>query len=224
MIFEHIKHDYSLPELDCETLKTGRTYKTPEGNKYPSITTVLGATSDKSGLDDWVKRVGKKEADRVLHHAGIRGTNVHQMTEDYLNNKEDWDKNQNLFDKYTFNTVKPILDKRVNNIWAQEVPLYSDKLKLAGRVDCIADFDGVLSIIDFKTSRKEKKREWITGYFVQAAFYAAAFYERTGISIKQSAIIMAVDDGNPLVFVQDTHSYLKELLARRKQYAEMKGI
>ncbi len=224
MNFEHISHNYELPELDCVTLETGRTYTTPEGNKYPSITTVLGATADKAGLDEWVKRVGQEEADRVLHHAGIRGTNVHDMAENLLNNNKDWDKGHNLFDKYTFSSIKPILEKRINNIWAQEVPLYSDRFKIAGRVDCIAEFDGVLTVIDFKTSRKEKKREWISGYFLQAAFYAAAFYERTGIPIRKSAIIMSVDDGPPLVFVQNTHEYLAELMLRRKQYKELKGI
>jgi len=222
-MFRHVPNKVSLPELECETKDTGRVYITPEGNIYPSITTVLGA-KPKDGLDEWRKRVGSAEADKVLRQAGVRGTIIHQMAEDYLNNKPDWAQGAMPVNMFTFNSIKPILDRSVDNIWAQEVPLYSDRFKIAGRVDCIAEFDGVLSVIDFKTSRKEKKREWITDYFRQAAFYAAAFYERTGVAIKQSAIIMSVDDGNPLVFRQGTFEYLDGLVEARNYYKKVRGI
>jgi genome maintenance exonuclease 1 len=119
---------------------------------------------------------------------------------------------------FSFNQIKKILDERVNNVWFQETFLYSDSLKCAGQTDCIAEFDGELSIIDFKTSRKEKKKEWILGYFIQAAFYAAAFYEMTGIPIKQAAIVLMVDDSEPQVFKVNTYDYLPEFLKVRKKY------
>jgi genome maintenance exonuclease 1 len=106
----------------------------------------------------------------------------------------------------------------------QEAFLYSDKLQCAGQVDCIAEYDGKLSIIDFKTSRKPKKEEWITNYFIQASFYAAAFYERTGIAIKQGVIIITVDGSEPQVFKVNTFDYLQHFVAVREKYRELKGI
>jgi genome maintenance exonuclease 1 len=223
-MFTHVELDKSnVPELECETLPTGRTYQTPEGNKYPSITTVLSLRG-KEGILAWRKRVGEEVANKISRQAATRGTAVHTLAEDYLNNKEDWAKKAMPANIFSFNQIKPILDERVNNIWAQEVPLYSDKFKIAGRVDCIAEFDNELTIIDFKTSRKPKKEEWIQGYFTQAAFYAAAFYERTGVPIKKFAIIISVDDNEPQVFTGNTFDYLKELLEIRIEYAEVKGI
>jgi len=221
-MFNHVNMQ-AMPELECETLSTGRTYITPEGNKYPSITTVLGNLS-KAGILAWRKRVGEEVANKISTQAAGRGTAVHQLAEDYLNNESDWSKDAMPSNVFSFNQIKPILDKRVNNIWAQEVPLYSDKFKIAGRVDCIAEFDGELTIIDFKTARKPKKEEWIENYFMQAAFYAAAFYERTGVSIKQFAIIIAVDDNEPQVFTGKTFDHLSKLLDARMKYAEEKGI
>jgi hypothetical protein len=221
-MFNHVAME-ALPELECETLPTGRTYITPEGNKYPSITTVLGHKS-KEGILAWRKKVGEEVANKISTQAATRGTAVHQLAEDYVNNKEDWSKGAMPSNLFTFNTIKPILDNHVDNIWAQEVPLYSDKFKIAGRVDCIAEYDGQLTIIDYKTARKPKKAEWIQNYFMQAAFYAAAFYERTGVSIKQFAIIVAVDDSEPQVFTGKTFDYLKPLLDARIEYAEAKGI
>ena len=221
-MFQHVEMK-TLPELECETLPTGRTYITPEGNKYPSITTVLSLRG-KEGIKKWRERVGEEEANKISTQAATRGTAVHQLAEDYLNNKEDWSKGSMPSNLFAFNQIKTILDKRVNNIWAQEVPLYSDKFMIAGRVDCIAEFDGELTIIDFKTSRKPKKAEWIQNYFLQAAFYAAAFYERTGVAIKKFAIIITVDGDDPQVFTGNTHDYLKELLEVRTEYAKIKGI
>lgn len=222
-MFTHVQMEHVLPELECETLTTGRTYVTPEGNKYPSITTVLGELS-KASILQWKKRVGEEQANRISTQASIRGTAVHQLAEDYLNNDPDWAKGAMPSNLFAFNQIKPILDARVNNIWQQEVPLYSDQLQLAGRVDCIAELDGVLTIIDFKTSRKPKKTEWISNYFMQGTFYAAAFLERTGIAIKQTAIIIAVDGDEPQVFVEPVHKWLKPLVDARKNYKNIHNI
>ena len=222
-MFNHVDHEYELLDLECETLPTGRTYVTPEGEKYPSITTVLSILN-KDGLIAWRKRVGEEQANRISTQAATRGTAVHKLAEDYLNNESDWSKKAMPSNLFSFNQIKPILDERVNNIWAQEVALYSDKFRIAGRVDCIAEFDDELTIIDFKTARKPKKEEWIQGYFIQAAFYAAAFFERTGIPIRKFAIIVAVDDHEPQVFTGNTYQYLSSLYDIRKRFFAEKNL
>ena len=222
-MFNHVKMEHVLPELDCETLSTGRTYITPEGNKYPSITTVLGELS-KESIKAWRARVGAEEANKISTQASTRGTAVHKLAEDYLNNDPDWAKGAMPSNVFAFNQIKPILDNHVNNIWQQEIPLYSDNLKIAGRVDCIAELDGVLTIIDFKTARKTKKKEWIKNYFMQGTFYAAAFLERTGIAIKQTAIIIAVDGDDPQIFVENVSEYLAPLKEARINYKKIYGF
>lgn len=221
-MFKHVSME-ALPELECETLKTGRTYITPDGNKYPSITTVLSLQSQEA-MAKWRAKIGEEEAKKITTQAATRGTAVHQLAEDYVNNKEDWAKGAMPANLFAFNQIKPILDKHVNNVWAQEVPLYSDKFMIAGRVDCIAEWDGELTIIDYKTSRKPKKEEWIQNYFIQAAFYAAAFYERTGVAIKQFAIVITVDGSEPQVFRGKTFDYLEELYRVRKEFLDVRGI
>jgi genome maintenance exonuclease 1 len=124
----------------------------------------------------------------------------------------------------TFNTLKPILDSRVNNIYFQEAPLYSRKIKTAGRVDLIAEFDGKLSIIDFKTSKKLKEAKWIEGYFMQESFYAAAFYELTQIPIKQIVTLIMVDDEKPQVFIEQPLKWLPQFIQLRNKYQQLHGI
>lgn len=222
-MFTHVNLPVELSELECETLPTGRTYITPDGNKYPSITTVLGLRS-KAGILAWRKRVGEETANKISTQAATRGTAVHQLAEDYVNNKEDWSKGAMPSNLFTFNAIKKLLDTHLDNVWAQEVPLYSDRFQIAGRVDCIAEWDGELTIIDYKTARKPKKAEYISNYFIQAAFYAAAFYELTGVAIKRFAIVIAVDDDDPQVFQGNTFDWLPELKKVRIEYLEAKGI
>ena len=222
-MFNHVKHDVVLPTLTRKTTDTGSKYFTPEGNAYPSITTVLGVLN-KEGIIAWRKRVGEEEANKISQQASVRGTAVHKLAEDYLNNDPDWKEGAMPTNLFSFEDIKKIMDKRLNNIWMQEVFLYSDRLKTAGQVDCIAEFDGQLSIIDFKTSRKPKKVEWITSYFIQASFYAAAFYERTGIPIKQGVILITVDHNEPQVFKINTYDYLEHFLSVRKKYKELNNM
>ena len=222
-MFNHVEHDVVLPKLTRKTTEAGRRYFTPDGAAYPSITTVLGILS-KQGIIDWRKRVGEAEANRISTQAATRGTAVHKLAEDYIDNVEGWSKGAMPANIASFNDLKTILDKRLNNVWFQEEFLYSDRLKCAGQVDCIAEFDGQLSIVDFKTSRKPKKEEWITSYFIQASFYAAAFYERTGIPIKQGVILITVDGSEPQVFKVNTYDYLEHFLKVRKEYKKQKGI
>ena len=222
-MFNHVEHDIVLPKLTRKTTEDGRRYFTPDGNAYPSITTVLGVLS-KDGIIEWRKRGGEEEANRISRQAATRGTAVHKLAEDYLDNLPDWNKGAMPANLASFNDLKTILDERLNNIYFQEEFLYSDRLKCAGQVDCIAEFDGQLSIVDFKTSRKPKKEEWITSYFIQASFYAAAFYERTGIPIKQGVILITVDGNEPQVFKVNTYDYLEHFLSVRKKYKEIHKV
>jgi CRISPR/Cas system-associated exonuclease Cas4 (RecB family) len=222
-MFTHVDHGVVLPTLTRKTTEAGRRYYTPDGNAYPSITTVLSIIG-KEAIIAWRQRVGEEEANKISQQASTRGTAVHKLAEDYLNNEEDWKGKHMPANLFSFSSIKPLLDEKVNNIWMQEVFLYSDKLKCAGQVDCIAEYEGVLSIIDFKTSRRVKKAEDITNYFIQLCFYAAAFLERTGIAIKQGVIIMAVDDNEPLVFKINTYDYLQHFMTVRKKYKEMHNI
>ena len=222
-MFNHVEHDVVLPKLTRKTTEAGRRYFTPDGAAYPSITTVLGILS-KQGILEWRKRVGEAEANRISTQAATRGTAVHKLAEDYIDNVEGWSKGAMPANIASFNDLKTILDERLDNVWFQEEFLYNDRLKCAGQVDCIAEFDGQLSIVDFKTSRKPKKEEWITSYFIQASFYAAAFYERTGIPIKQGVILITVDGSEPQVFKVNTYDYLEHFLKVRKEYKKQKGI
>lgn len=219
-MFTHVDHGITLPQITRKTTESGRKYFTPEGNAYPSITTVLSIIG-KEAIIEWRKRVGEEEANKISQQAATRGTAVHKLAEDYLNNEEDWKGKHMPANLFSFNSIKPIIDNHVNNVWFQEVFLYSDKLKCAGQCDCIAEYDGVLSIIDFKTSRRVKKEEDITNYFIQLCFYAAAFLERTGVAIKQGVIIMCVDGSEPLVFKINTYDYLQHFLSVRKKYKEL---
>lgn len=198
-----------------------RIYVTPEGKHYPSITTVLGSVI-KEGIEKWKTAVGEQEANRVLHHAGTRGTALHLIAEKYLNNEADiFEPNTMPHVKALWLSIKPIIDANVGKVVLQEAPLYSDIFGVAGRVDCIAEYEGILSVIDFKTSRQRKTKDYISNYFMQAAFYAAAFYERTNIPITQSVILMAVDDDpNPIVFKENTYKWLKDLKTVIKMYNE----
>ena len=198
----------SLPEIKATTTDGVRLYETPEGNHYPSITTVL-SVRNKKGLHDWRKRVGDDVANYVARKAANRGTAVHHMCEDYLNNDFDEEKHKKKFLPYVlFNQLRESLLRKVNNIYSQEAGLYSDKYKVAGRVDCIAEYDGKLSIIDFKTSSKERSDEWNESYYIQASAYAEMFEERTGIAINQVVILVVTEDGVVQEFVKNKTEYL----------------
>jgi genome maintenance exonuclease 1 len=197
-MFTHVDHGIVLPTLTRQTTESGRKYFTPDGNAYPSITTVLSILG-KEEIIAWRKRVGEEEANKVSRQASTRGTAVHKLAEDYVDNKPDWKGKHMPSNIATFNTLRPVLDARLNNIWMQEVFLYSDRLKTAGQVDCIGEWDGVLSIIDFKTSKRVKKEEDITNYFIQMCFYAAAFLERTGIVMSAAnQLVVTAGTGNVL--------------------------
>jgi len=210
----------NLPEIKAKTTDGVRLYETPDGNFYPSITTVL-SVRNKKGLFEWRKRVGEDVANYVARKAANRGTLVHHMCEDYLNNDFDEVKHKKKFLPYVlFNQLKESVLQKVDNIYAQECGLYSDKYKVAGRVDCIAEYDGKLSIIDFKTSTKERSDAWNESYYIQASAYAEMFEERTGIEINQICILVVTEDGVVQEFVKDKTEYLPLLTDTIKEWEE----
>jgi genome maintenance exonuclease 1 len=217
-MFKHKPIDLGYQDLDCVTKTTGRKYQTPQGKSYPSITTVLSLQS-KAAIAKWRARVGTEEANKISHRASSRGTAVHDMAEKYVNNDVNWYKAMpNIL--ADFSAIKPILDERLSLVYGQELPLYSDHLKIAGRVDCVGIFDGKISIIDYKTSKRAKKYEWVKSYFMQEAFYAIAWEERTGMPITQLVTIIAVDNDDPQVFIEHRDNWDKELIRCIKEYDE----
>tara|TARA_Y100000592_G_C5458130_1_gene312471 strand:- start:536 stop:1237 length:702 start_codon:yes stop_codon:yes gene_type:complete len=206
LYFKHVP--VTLPELATETIDRKRYYVTPDGNKYPSITTVL-STRNKKGLFEWRKRVGEDVANHISRTSASRGTKVHQMCEDYLNNNFDIEKHKKNFLPYClFQQLSTNVLCKIDNIRAQEIGLYSDKYKLAGRVDCIAEYDGVLSVIDFKTSTRERKEEYNENYYIQTSAYAEMFEERTGTPINQIVVLVVTEDGVVQEFVKDKKEYI----------------
>lgn len=203
-------------DLQTVTIEGKRYYQTPEGNRYPSVTTVTGIYN-KQVIIEWRKRVGEAEANRISTQASSRGTRMHTLCEKYLLG-ESFNKPMMPDALAMFNKIKPILDDNITDIYGIETPLYSDHLRVAGRVDCIARFAGKRAIVDFKTSGKPKKEEWITNYFMQCAAYAVMFEERTGISIPRLAVVIAVADDEPQVFVKKRDDYIDKFLDLRKEY------
>ena len=207
MIFEHVELD--LPVLERELVDGVRYYKLPSGNKkLVSITSVISHYK-KDFFNAWRKRVGVEEADKITKRATSRGTDMHTLVEYHLLNKEL--PSVQPISEHLFKIAKPTLE-RINNIYALEGALYSEVLGIAGTCDCIAEFDGELSIIDFKSSKQPKPRDWIDGYFVQCAAYAAMLYEITGLVVKKFVIIMSCEDGDCVVYEErDKKKYLKLL-------------
>ena len=222
-MFNHVDHGFVLQELTADTSDKGRFYTTPSGSVLPSVTTIL-SMQDKTGIDDWIKRIGEDEAKRIMLQASKRGTAVHDLAEKYVNNDENWKRGAMPANLFTFNTIKPVLDKHLNNIWTQEAALYSERLSVAGRVDCIGEWDGVLSIVDYKTSRRPKQKQYIEGYFIQESVYAACFYEMTRVPIKQIVTVIAVDDSEPQVFIEKAIDHLHKFVALRQRFRDRFGI
>ena len=198
-----------LADLKSETFPDGKRYYTLEdGTRLPSVTTVLGAQK-KQGIMEWRKRVGEAEANRISKQATGRGTNVHTLCERYLNNESLGDVMPDAVEM--FRSLKPLLN-RIDNIHYQECALWSKQLGMAGRVDCIGEFDGKLSVIDFKTSKKIKHISHIEDYFWQTSAYALMYEEMIGQPIDDLVIIMAVEDEEPLLFQQKTADHIHGLV------------
>ena len=213
-MFNHIQHD--IPKLVRVDSPEGRKYQTPSGKSYPSVTSVVGLLG-KEAIREWRARVGEEEANRVSARAARRGTTIHSLCENYLLNKE---VKPGLFDVETFDSIKPLLN-RINNIHCLETQLFSDHLQVAGTVDCIAEFDGRVSVIDFKTSKRIKSREDIPGYFMQTSAYAVMFEELTHIPVDRLVVIMSVDDEAPLLFIEKRDDWIGQFIELRKDYSKL---
>lgn len=219
MTFNFIK----LPELDFDlsavTTETGRVYETPNGAKYPSVTTVLSEYNKKQ-IFEWRQRVGNDEANKIAGRASRRGTKLHSLCEEYLRGELTELKRTKLMplDKMMFNQLKPFLDEKVDNIYCLEQSLYSDELRLAGRVDLIAEWEDEISVIDFKSSTKEKNEKNIENYFMQCSAYAEMFEERTGKSINKIVVAIATEEELPQIFVKEKYNYLQSLDGYIKKY------
>lgn len=217
-MFIHIDHE--IPTLKRVDSPAGRVYQTETGKAYPSVTSVTGLHG-KEAFFEWRKRVGEEEANRIAARAAGRGTRIHTLCEHYLLNKEP---EVSMFDVEAFKVLRPELDK-INNIHCLETKLYSDYLEVAGTVDCIAEYNGKLSVIDFKTSKRLKDRDDIHGYFMQTAAYAVMFEERTGIPVSKLVILMSVDDHDePAIFIEKRDDWIGRFIELRKEYKRIKNV
>jgi CRISPR/Cas system-associated exonuclease Cas4 (RecB family) len=217
-MFTHI--DLNLPQLTRENIDGVRYYNIGgENKKLVSITSVI-SHYNKEKFAKWRKRVGEEEANRVTKRATSRGTDTHTLIENYLLNEELPEVQP--ISEMLFKLAKPTLN-RINNIHCLESSLYSEVLGVAGSVDTIGEFDGELSVIDYKTSAKPKPREWVEGYFVQTMFYGMALYEMTGIQIKKLVIIMTCEDGECVVYEErDLEKYMRLVIQYIKKFVSDK--
>jgi ATP-dependent exoDNAse (exonuclease V) beta subunit len=191
--------------------------KQTKDKKYLSVTGLTGKVSEKAILE-WRKKVGEETANKIMTESSNRGTSIHNFCEHYLQNESIMIPEQNIPEYYTFKAMKPELNK-INNIWGLEIPLWSDEYKLKGRADCIAEYNGVLSMIDFKTSKKVKKKEWIKPYFLQATAYIEMVKEHTNQQIEQIVLIFGITNYNiTKVEISKPEHYLLELNRLNTQF------
>lgn len=212
-----IVHD--IPKIKRIDSDSGRVYQTPTGQAYPSVTSVTSLSTAKY-IHEWRQRVGVEEANRVSAKASKRGTAIHSLCENYLLGTNP---TPNLADHEMWSTLKPHLD-RIDNIHCFETQLFSHHLGVAGTVDCIAEYDGRLSVIDFKTSSRVKSRDDIHTYFMQTSAYAVMFEELTGVPVNRLVIIMGVDNEDALIFQEKRNVWIGEFKRIREDYKRIKGL
>ena len=205
--------------MERSTVDGVRVYKTPSGRAYPSVTTITGLLK-RQAIQEWRERVGSEEANKISTRAATRGTRIHSLCENYLSNKES---TPNYLDHELWQAIKPHLE-RINNIHALESRLYSDHLEVAGTVDCIAEYDGKLAVIDFKTSARLKEKDDIHDYFMQCSAYAVAFEERTSIPVNNLIVIMGVDNEGCITFTEKRDNWIEGFIKLRKEYKQWKNI
>jgi len=224
MKFNHVEGVTPI-EMSAKIVNGKRVYLTPDGDKFPSVTTVISNNAKKmAGIAKWRQRVGMEEANRVSARSTKRGTTYHSIVEDYFNNKLEIEKYKDspLPTVMFYQSVDTL--NRINNIYLQEAALYSKHLELAGRVDCIAEFDGELSIIDFKTSATPKREQYLTDYFVQETAYACMLQELYDVSVKKIVTIVACENGETQVKVlPPKKEFFIQLMGYIDEYQERYG-
>jgi len=200
--------------LETETINGQRHYVLEDGvTKLKSVTTLLGEKLDKTALLEWRQKVGEEEAQRISNQAARRGTSIHNIAERYLLNESNYSKGEMPINVESFLPIKQALDDHVNNIRGIELALYSKALGCAGRTDLVAEYDGKLSIIDFKTSRKLKEERWIESYFLQSTIYSMMFQRLYNMEVNQIVIMITVDhEKKPQLFVRDRGLYVDRVL------------
>jgi len=224
MKFEHNPRCFPL-DSEAKMVDGKRVYATPNGEFYPSITTVIGSNAKKqAGLARWRARVGKEKAAAISSRSASRGTKFHSITEDYLNNELDIKKYKDSpLPVVMFEQTKKTFD-RIGNIYLQEAFLYSKHLEVAGRVDLVAEFDGELSIIDFKTSAEPKREAYLYDYFIQETAYACCFQELYSLTVKQLVTIVACENGETQVVIKPPKKeYLLQLIQYIDEYQKRYG-
>ena len=203
-----------FPELVVHNIGGMRFYEAPDGNKYPSITTVLGKQPGKQeGLQKWRERIGEEQARIVSGKAARRVTAFHNICEDYLNGVEDitHHKEKNFLAYCMFGEMKSHLDDKIKKVVLQEQTMYSPKYRVAGRCDFIGVYGDTLAVVDFKTTTTPKKEEWIEDYFIQCSAYASMYEEHTNGPIEDIVIMMVAEDGQVQIFEKKTKDYLPAL-------------
>jgi hypothetical protein len=219
MNFCHVKLSELDFELESTTTEKGRVYRVPGGELYPSITTVLSAYNKKA-IMEWRQRVGEEKANEISRKASGRGTKLHNTVEKYLLNEMTDMKLKTMMPdiKEMFFDMRKIIDENIGDIYGIEQPLYSHKLKLAGRCDCIAEWNGELAIVDWKTASRTKDKDHIQNYFMQATAYAEMFEERTGRAIDTIVVAISVQSESPQLFVEKKSKYLLPLNEYNERY------
>lgn len=217
MTFNRIEHVF--PTLKQINGDGGRLYETSEGRAYPSVTSITGLQS-KQAIAEWRARVGAEVANQISGRALARGNQIHKLCEHYLLNEGD---QSDDFSREEFSKLVPVLN-RINNIHCLETRLHSHHLEAAGTVDCIAEFDGKLSVIDFKTSSKMKTEKDVPQYWMQTAAYAVMFEELTGIPITRTLIIMSVADEGVILLHGHRDKSIGDFIHYRDAYRKLKGV
>lgn len=211
-----------FPDLNTISRNGKRYYVTTEGEQYPSVTTVLDAMTDKTSLFEWRKRVGEAEANKISKRAASRGTALHTVCEKYVLGEDIDFENEMPTTVSLFSQMKKVLDDSVDQIHCVESPLVSKKLKVAGRVDLIAEYEDDLAVIDFKTSDKLKRKEWIESYFLQTSLYSYMFWEMTGIPVKKIVIGICVEsEDKAQIFVESPANYIEKIANMVKSYHKL---
>lgn len=204
--------------LDLKTTNENgkRYYITPSGEKYPSVTTVLSSL-DKQWLFEWRARVGEEAANKISAYASSRGTRLHGICEKYMLNDDTFAEKQMPLAIEMFKSIQKYIDM-VDIVYGNEIPLYSHELKVAGRADLFCNISGKNVILDFKTSSRQKKREDIENYFLQATTYALMIEELKGISVPKIVILIAVEASTPQYFVESTSKFKDKVRQIFKTY------
>lgn len=213
----------NLPKLEKIETQEGRRYVTPDGKVYPSVTTIFSLYENKY-LQEWKNIVGERQADRIAKAAAARGTYIHERCEELIKGIE---KPQTFAQRMLYwdqwEKFKPLVSK-IEKVYANEAPLYSDFLEVAGTVDCVGIWNGKLSIIDFKTSSRYKSKNEIETYWMQCAAYAVCWEERTGTPINNLVILISVEDSEPLCYTSKRDQWIFKFIELRKKFKEIFNV